>query len=104
MSNEVFALSAAGGLAFLFVLRWHLSKDSRLDLQYLLIDTETKQLSIFKLGQVLALFVSTWILIRETNHDRLNEWLYAGYMFAWAGVNIANRVISKDAHPQEPKA
>ena len=44
----------------------------------------------------MALFASTWVLIRETNNNRLTEWLYAAYMLAWTGVNIANRVISKD--------
>jgi hypothetical protein len=97
---ELIFLTVAATLFVAMILRWHLSKDSNLDLQYLFIDTETKMFSIFKFGQVVALFVSTWVLIRETSHDRLGEWLFTAYMLAWGGANIANRIISK---PSEPK-
>lgn len=97
---ELIFLTVAATLLVALVLKWHMSKDSNLDLQYLFIDTETKMFSIFKLGQVIALFVSTWVLIRETNHDRLGEWLFTAYMLAWGGVNIANRIISKSSEPK----
>jgi hypothetical protein len=92
--NESLLLYSVASLLALVVIKWHMSLDSSVDLQYLLVDTETKKLSIFKAGQVLALIVSTWIVVRETNHDRLNEWLFGGYMFAWAGANLANRALT----------
>ena len=103
MNNENLFLSIAATLVTVLVFYWHVSKTSQIDLQYMFVDTETHQFSIFKFGQVLALFASTWVLIRETNHDRLNEWLYGGYMLAWAGVNIANKYVTKDkSHDPAP--
>jgi hypothetical protein len=95
--NEQQILYALAGVLGVVVVYWHLSAKSGVDLQYLLLDTETKKFSIFKAGQVMALIVSTWIMVRETNHDRLSEWLFTAYMFTWAGSNLANRVISKGA-------
>ena len=102
MNDEKLFFSLAATLVAVLLFYWHVSPRSRVDLQYLFVDTETQQFSIFKFGQVLALFVSTWVLIRETNHDRLTEWLYAGYMFAWTGVNMANRYLTKDKPNAQP--
>lgn len=102
VTDEKLLFTVAATLVAVLLFYWHISSKSRVDLQYLFVDTETQQFSIFKFGQVIALFVSTWVLIRETNHDRLNEWLYGGYMLAWAGVNIANRYISKDKPNAQP--
>lgn len=104
MNHETLLFSAAAGLIGIVLAYWHLSSQSKLDLQYLFIDTETKMFSIFKFGQMVALFVSTWVLIRETNHDRLSDWLFGGYMLIWTSANIANRVITKNAFNADPAA
>ena len=102
MNTESIFFSVIATLMAVLMFYWHVSKKSMLDLQFLFVDTDTKQFSIFKAGQIVALVASTWVLIRETNHDRLTEWLYAAYMLAWTGVNIANRVISKDKPNANP--
>ena len=81
-------------VGFLLLAHWHMSSKSKIDLQYLFLDTDTNTFSIYKFGQIICLGASTWVLVRETNHDRLNEWLYAGYMLAWTGVNIANKLTA----------
>lgn len=101
MNYESLFFVCAATLVLILLVYWHTAKDSRINLQYIFLDTQTDQFSIFKAGQMLALFASTWVLIRETNHDRLNEWLYGGYMLAWTGVNIANRIITKDKNAHD---
>ena len=78
-------------IAILFIV-WQLS-DKRFDLREVLIDGGSGRVSLYKLGQVTALLVSTWILIFETKTGRLNEWLFTMYMFAWAGANSLNKYI-----------
>ena len=74
--------------------RWQ-RKDDQFDLRYLLVDTVTEKVSLFKLGQLVALLVSTWALIHETRANHLTEWLFGSYMIAWAGVNLGNKIVEK---------
>jgi hypothetical protein len=81
------------GIFFLLVY-WHLDKTTRFDLRDLLIDSKDGQLSLFKVGQVLALMVSTWVLINETRNARLTEFLFIGYMVAWSGANVLSKYMN----------
>lgn len=78
--------------ALLLLLMWHRSPDS-FDIRHLLVDSKTDRVSLMKCGQLMALLVSTWVLVRETQHDRLTEWLFTGYMVTWAGTNLLKRWI-----------
>lgn len=75
------------------LVRWHTRKDE-FDLRLLLLDADMR-LSLYKLGQLVALLVSTWVLIHETRVGKLNEWLFGSYMIAWTGVNIAAKLADK---------
>jgi hypothetical protein len=65
------------------------------DLRYLIIDPDTKQPSIYKIGQLTALLVSTWGFVNLTMSDKLTEFYFTGYMAIWAGTNVANTVAQK---------
>ena len=95
--TPTFILLLIGMVAFIVLIAyWHASPSSDFDLRYMLVDITTGKASLYKVGQLIALLASTWVLIRETHNDRLNEWLFGAYMVAWAGVNLANKVIDKD--------
>jgi hypothetical protein len=49
--------------------------------------------SLQKFGQVTALLVSTCAIMHELFNGRLSEWLFAGYMVAWAGSNAVSKWI-----------
>jgi len=84
-----------GIFTFLSVLiSWHFNKTMPFDLQTALV--QDGRFSLSKLGQLVALAVSTWIIIYQTRNGLLTEWLFAGYMFAWAGANIASKWLGKD--------
>lgn len=95
MSTDNLTLLIFTGFGLMLLVVWHRHPDN-FDLRHLLMDSKTDRVSLMKCGQLFALLVSTWVLIRETNHDRLTEWLFAGYMLTWAGANVARRWIDKD--------
>ena len=58
-----------------------------------LIDKRTGHPSIGRQGQYTALLVSTWVLVTVAldPDDRVSEWLFIGYMVAWAGAQFGSR-------------
>ena len=95
---------AALGLWIMVVLiRWH-TEDSKFDLRHVLVDANTKRVSLHKLGQFVALVVSTAVLWYEMMHARLTEWLFAGYMFTWTGALLAKRWIDRPGAEPTPEA
>jgi hypothetical protein len=80
-------------LVLITLVVWHTDK-SRFDLKEIILDTETNRVSLYKIGQVLALVISTWVLINETRAGRLNEFLFTMYMVSWAGANSLNKYIT----------
>jgi hypothetical protein len=82
------------GLAALIILyRWQSRRDA-FDLRWLLVDTETKKVSLPKLGQLCALIVSTWAFVVLVQRNLLTEWFFAGYIVTWTGSNLADKWIT----------
>ncbi len=90
-------------VAFALILYLWQRTDDAFDLRHLIVDTATDRVSLFKLGQFIALIVSTWALVHETRRGFLTEWLFAVYMISWAGANIANKVTEKYKSLEPPK-
>lgn len=82
-------LFAASGVFLLALMaKWQIQAGP-FDLRKALIDPATEQLSLSRLGQFVALYASTALLFYETSKGRIQEWLFIGYMAAWAGTYIA---------------
>ena len=77
------------------VYKWHTGKNS-LDARSLFLD-DTEKMSLGKTGQFIAMVISTWVIIYQTRAGLLTEWLFAGYMLAWAGAGVAGKMIDKKA-------
>lgn len=92
MTPETLALMIFSIAGVLVLYTWHRQSDT-FDLRHLVVDSKTDRVSLMKCGQLFALLVSTWVLIRETNNNRLTEWLFGSYMVAWSGVNLVRRYI-----------
>jgi hypothetical protein len=88
--------------ALVLLVVWQLS-DKRFDLREVLIDGGSGRVSLYKVGQMTALLISTWILIHETREGRMNEYLFTMYMFAWAGANSLNKYIEHKGRTEEIK-
>jgi hypothetical protein len=91
------ALLLIAAVLFAILARWQLDKQNPFNLQSVVVDTTTGQASLFKIGQLFALIISSWIMVNETRAGRLTEWLFLGYMIAWSGANLANKMIDAKA-------
>lgn len=82
------------------------TKNDHLDLRWLILDSVTKQPSIHKLGQTVALAISSWGFVYQTLHGGLTEWLMTVYCGVWAATNVANALARRDPpakdEPQQP--
>jgi hypothetical protein len=84
----------AGLLIFISILFfWHVSKDTPFDMQNVLVENGVFSLS--KLGQLIALGISSWVMVYQTRHGQMSEWLFTGYMLAWAGANFASKWLDR---------
>lgn len=88
----VLALIIAFILILLILLQ--LRKDT-FDLRYLIMDTASHQPSIYKIGQLAALIVSTWGFVYLTLHDKLTEFYFTAFMAIWAGTNVGNNIAQR---------
>ena len=76
----------------LVLIKWH-TDNSTFDFRRALIDPATKEISFSRLGHFVCLVVSTGIILHAACLGRLTEWMYSGYMFAWAGAYVVSKAI-----------
>lgn len=90
--NFEMILLGLGALFFLMILvKWHLEPANGFDLKSIL--TKDGEFSLSKVGQFVALMVSTWTVIYTTRHGQLTDFVFNGYMLSWAGANLASKII-----------
>lgn len=79
---------------------WRLHRGpSNYDLVQLIAEPDGSRLSLSRIGQLVALGVSSWGFVSLVMADRLTEWYYGTYMIAWTGTAIATRILSARAQP-----
>jgi hypothetical protein len=83
-----------GAAGFLLALLYAQHKDDKFDLRNVLVDSTTDKVSLVKLGQFVALCVSTWGFVVLVQKDKLTEWYFAGYILSWVGANLGNKWIT----------
>lgn len=68
-----------------------------------LITGDNGLVSLSKFAQCGAFAASTWVFVYLSITSGLTEWYYGAYMVAWAGANLVNKWLSKDAtiQPQQ---
>jgi hypothetical protein len=72
---------------------WHKREKDSLDMRQMMM--RGGKISLAKLGQLIAMLVSTWIIIYATTNGTLTEWLFTGYMFAWSGAHLIQRYLDR---------
>jgi hypothetical protein len=97
-----------GGFIFLFLLLLYgharisdKSKASKFSFEDIFIDS-TGKTSIDKIGQFLALIVSTWAFIYYTMAYKLTEWIFWGYMVTWAAAKATNKWLEIKKNADSP--
>lgn len=75
-------------------------KDDPLDLRYLIMDSAKKP-SIPKIGQIIALVVSTYAFVIMLFKGQLSDTFFFGYMAIWSGSATVEAYLSKKS--EKPK-
>lgn len=68
-----------------------------------LLDKDSDFPSLGRQGQFTAMVVSTWVLVTVTLKGGLAEWLFVGYMFAWAGAQFGSLWLKVKGQAPAPK-
>jgi hypothetical protein len=91
LDSIVLTLSAM--VVLLVLVKWHFSTEVDFDLKHIVM--QDGKISLSKFGQLVAMFISTWVVVYQTRHNQLTEWIFTGYMLAWSGANFASKYLDK---------
>lgn len=81
---------------------YHLKRDPRANPLDLITSPVTGRLSAAKIGQLVGLVVSTWVVISFTASEKLGVDLFLAYLAYVAGVDLFGKYLrSKDPKPSE---
>ena len=83
--------------AAIVILGYMQFKRDQLDLRWLILDDVSGKPSIHKIGQGLALLVSTWGFVKLVLAGTLTETYFTIYMGVWAGSTALNQYLSNKA-------
>lgn len=78
---------------FLVVMVYLQTRKDALDLRWLILDTSGKP-SIHKIGQLVALMVSTWGFVVLTLKGNLSESYFGIYMAVWTSATAVDTYIN----------
>ena len=95
MDNNIVGLSFLSILlvCVLIIYVWNKAEDNTFRLIDALLGPDGK-LSIYKLGQAVALVVSTWGFVILTQQGKLTEWYFSAYMGIWVTAGVVKSVTS----------
>jgi hypothetical protein len=65
------------------------------------ISDENGQPSIHKIGQLIALMLSTWMLVYLALHNQMTEGYFGTYMGIWAAAQAADRWLGRGGDKPE---
>jgi len=99
---ETWILIACSAIGLFAISKWHNDDSIKFDLKTIVLD-DKGNFSVYHVAQLLALFTSTWIIIYQTRHGALTEWVYTGYMVAWAGMGVAGKWMDAKNNQSEGK-
>lgn len=92
--TEFAVVLLVASLAMLGAL-WRLhTGHNRYSLAQLVAEPDESRLSLSRLGQLVALLVSSWGYVWLTLNDRLTEWYFGTYMVAWAGTYLTAKALA----------
>jgi hypothetical protein len=82
------------------IVLWSIqAKRDNFDLRALITDPRTHQPSVHKMGELVALIVSTWLIVYLALNGKIDENYFGLYMAVWAGAQVANNWVSNKYNP-----
>lgn len=88
---ETIVLLLAGVVLVIILARWHM-KEGTFDASQIVTNADGT-FSLSRFGQLVSMLVSTWIVIYQTRHGLLAEWLFTSYLVTWAGANAFSKYL-----------
>jgi hypothetical protein len=85
-------------LTALFIARAHYSRKSKIDLQYVLVDTQLKQVTQAKFLGFIGGMAATWLMIYLPVSGKFSEAYALGYL----GILVAGKVASDYINNKPP--
>lgn len=80
--------------SFVILVKLQKTKDN-FDLRSVISDS-TGQPSVHKIGQLVALMLSTWMLVYLALHNQMTEGYFGTYMGVWAAAQAADKWLGRD--------
>lgn len=81
-------------LLFILVMTYMQMRNDLTDLSWLIMDRPHRP-SLTKIGQIVALAVSTWGFVVLTLSGKLTETYFIGYMVAWSGSAALDKYLNR---------
>ena len=91
------ALLLLGALIFLTLTRRDRSSSSKIDLDYLLVDPDTKQISKGAAVMMGAFVFTTWMMVYLTLTSKMTEGYFGVYVGAWVAPTVTKLIVSAKA-------
>ncbi len=86
----------------LLMWRAQRSADSKINLDYLFVDSATGTITAAKFATTGAFFASSYVLMYMTATERFSESIFGLYLGAWSGLGAVNIVGQRfGSHPPE---
>jgi hypothetical protein len=80
------------------IIKWHKNPSvKKVDLADIIVDNG--KVSLFKIGQVIALIISSWAFVTLVQQKSLTWEFFATYMAVWTGANVAKIALKKPEAP-----
>lgn len=105
MTQLELVLAAILGVVVLALVAVTRDQRNPVSLLQLVVEARSGRLSLSRVGQLVALIVSSWGFVALVRADRLTEWYFSSYMIAWAGARLASQFLdTKKAAREAPDA
>jgi hypothetical protein len=100
-ANSMDAILICLVIAFIVILLKIQTTKDNFDLRAV-ISGDNGQPSIHKIGQLVALLLSTWMLIYLAINHQMTEGYFGTYMGVWAAAQAADKWLGRDQRPEPP--
>lgn len=86
-------------MLYQLLARAHTATDNNFDVKYLLVDDKTDRVSLKKLGALVGLLISSWIVLFMTVKGWMTEGILGLYLFVWASVYVTPQTVAAWRNP-----
>lgn len=102
MTQLELVLAAILGVVVLALVAVTRDQRNPVSLLQLVVEARSGRLSLSRVGQLVALIVSSWGFVALVRADKLTEWYFTSYMVAWASARLASQFLDAKKAAGDP--